>query len=297
MKTIAVIGAGYAGAAIALEATRRGFAVVASSRRPERRAALEAVGCTAVSLDLTSPPAASPVALDAAVICFAPAAGLEREAVANAVRWATQAGANALVYLSSTQVYGPSDGVEVDDHTPTNAQSERAKARLLAEAAFGAACAEGGARATILRLPGIYGPGRTLRERIASGRFRLPGDGSAVTNRIHVEDIATAVLLAMFEPTLEGVVLAADNEPATLGGQVDWICAATGLPRPPSVALADLQPASREFFVGNRYCRARRLHAAGWTPRYPDFRSGFAASWAAALDPQAALLLTAAGDG
>jgi nucleoside-diphosphate-sugar epimerase len=297
VTTVAVIGAGYAGAAIALEAISRGFGVVASSRRQERREAFRAAGCTAISLDFAASVEPSATPIDGAVICFAPAAGLEASAVADAVRWAAASGATAIVYLSSTQVYGPSDGAAVDDFTPTNAASGRAHARLAAERAFCDACAVTGARASILRLPGIYGPGRTLRERIAAGRFRMPGDGSAVTNRIHVEDLATAVLLALALPSLAGIVLVADDEPATLADQVAWICAETGLPQPPSIALDELPPSSREFFVGNRYCRARRLADAGWRPRYRNFREGFAAAWRAALDPRAALLLSAAGDG
>ncbi len=174
-------------------------------------------------------------------------------------------------YLSSTGVYGDTRGAWVDESAPI--QGRRAD-RNAADAAW--AALRGDVR--IFRLPGIYGPGRSILDRIGEGRAHridLPGQ---VFSRIHIDDIAGGVMASFKGPA--GVYNLADDEPCHQNRLVEWGCALLGAPLLPLQALdeASLSPAARAFYAENRRVangKAKRL--LGWTPKYPSFREGLAA--------------------
>ena len=130
---------------------------------------------------------------------------------------------------------------------------------------------------SVFRLPGIYGPGRSILDRIREGRAHridLPGQ---VFSRVHVDDIAGGVMASFKGPA--GVYNLADDEPCHQNALVEWGCAMSGAPLPPMKSLdeAGLSPAARAFYAENRRVangKAKRL--LGWTPRYPSFREGLA---------------------
>lgn len=177
---------------------------------------------------------------------------------------------HALSYLSSTGVYGDAQGAWVDEAAPVG--TGRRTARAQADAAWLAL----GARA--YRLPGIYGPGRSVLERILEGRAHridLPGQ---VFSRVHVEDIASGVLAGLDAPP--GPYNLADDLPCSQNLLVEEGCRLLGLAPPPVTSLeqAGLSPMARAFYAENRRVangRARRV--LGWRPRYPDFRAGLRA--------------------
>jgi nucleoside-diphosphate-sugar epimerase len=174
-------------------------------------------------------------------------------------------------YLSSTGVYGDARGAWVDESAPVRG---RRPDRNAADAAWTAL--RGDMR--VFRLPGIYGPGRSILDRIVEGRAHrivLPGQ---VFSRVHVDDIAGGVI-ASFRGSA-GVYNLADDEPCHQNRLVEWGCARLGAPLPPMQTLdeAGLSPAARAFYAENRRVangKARRL--LGWTPKYPTFREGLAA--------------------
>jgi nucleoside-diphosphate-sugar epimerase len=173
-------------------------------------------------------------------------------------------------YLSSTGVYGDARGAWVDESAPVKG---RRADRNAADAAWQAL--RGDMR--LFRLPGIYGPGRSILDRVAAGtahRIDLPGQ---VFSRIHVDDIAGGVIASFAGPP--GVYNLADDEPAHQNRLVEWGCARLGAPVPPLQSLeeAGLSPAARAFYAENRRVangRAKRL--LGWTLRYPTYREGLA---------------------
>ena len=177
-----------------------------------------------------------------------------------------------LGYLSATGVYGDTGGAWVDESAPIGAG--RRNARTAADLAWQTL----GRPAHIFRLPGIYGPGRSVLDRIRAGRaprIDLPGH---MFSRIHVDDIASGVIGGMTGPP--GIYNLADDCPAPQHAVIAHGCALLGLPVPPLVPLAQagLSPAARAFYAENRRVsanRARRL--LGWRPAYPDYRSGLAA--------------------
>ncbi|SEH17088.1 Nucleoside-diphosphate-sugar epimerase [Sphingopyxis sp. YR583] len=175
-------------------------------------------------------------------------------------------------YLSSTGVYGDTRGAWVDESAPVKG---RRADRNAADAAWQGLRSD----MRIFRLPGIYGPGRSILDRIAQGRAHridLPGQ---VFSRIHIDDIASGVMASFRRPA--GIYNLADDEPCHQNRLVEWGCAMARSPLPPLQTLdeAGLSPAARAFYAENRRVangKAKRL--LDWTPRYPTFREGLAAS-------------------
>ncbi|HKT85012.1 MAG TPA: SDR family NAD(P)-dependent oxidoreductase [Novosphingobium sp.] len=176
----------------------------------------------------------------------------------------------ALSYLSSSGVYGDTGGAWVDESAPTGAGRRTARAEADAE------WLARGAR--VYRLPGIYGPGRSIFDRIAEGRAHridLPGQ---VFSRIHVEDIASGVIAGLAAPA--GAYNLADDLPCSQNLVVEEGCRLLGIEPPPlqSLEKAGLSVMARAFFAENRRVangKARRV--LGWKPRYPDYAAGLRA--------------------
>lgn len=175
-----------------------------------------------------------------------------------------------LGYLSSTGVYGDTGGAWVDESAPTGTGRRTARAE-----ADGEWLARG---ARVLRLPGIYGPGRSALERVQEGRatrIDLPGQ---VFSRIHVEDIASAALAALDTPP--GAYNIADNEPCSQNAVIEHACRLLGIAPPPLLSLeeANLSPMARAFYAENRrIANGKAKRVLGWQPRYPSYREGLAA--------------------
>jgi len=185
-------------------------------------------------------------------------------------RYGAALAGKALSYLSSTGVYGDAGGAWVDESAIVG--TGRRTARAEADAAWLAR----GARS--YRLPGIYGPGRSMLDRLREGRVHridLPGQ---VFSRVHVEDIAAGVLAGIAAPP--GAYNLADDLPCSQNRLVEEGCRLLGLPLPSLQTLdeAQLSPMARGFYAENRRVangKAKRL--LGWRPRYPTYVEGLSA--------------------
>lgn len=183
-------------------------------------------------------------------------------------------GGKWLGYLSSTGVYGDCGGAWVDESAPTGAG--RRTARAEADADWLAR----GAR--VLRLPGIYGPGRSALDRVASGkahRIDLPGQ---VFSRIHVDDIVGGTVAALAAPP--GAYNLADDMPCSQNTVIEAACRLLGLPVPPLLSLeqAQLSPMALGFYAENRrVANGKAKRVLGWRLRYPGWREGLGALAAA----------------
>ena len=185
---------------------------------------------------------------------------LDRYGDALAGRW--------LGYLSSTGVYGDAGGAWVDETAPTG------RGRRSARAAADAAWLARGAR--VFRLPGIYGPGRSALDRVASGRAHRVDLPDQIFSRVHVDDIVSGVIAGFDAPA--GAYNLSDDRPASQNAVIDFAAALLGLPPPPVVGLATLSPMARGFYAENRrVANAKARRVLGWTPRYPDYRAGLRA--------------------
>lgn len=196
-------------------------------------------------------------------------------------RYGEQLGRGAwLSYLSSTGVYGDTGGAWADESAPVvgSGGAGRRNARAQADARWL------GLGAHVFRLPGIYGPGRSALDRVRAGtahRIDLPGQ---VFSRVHVDDIAAGVLLAMTGGAAPGAWNLADDLPCSANRVTEEACRLLDAAPPPLQTLeeAALSPMARGFYAENRRVangRAKRL--LGWQPRFPTYREGLRAILAA----------------
>ena len=176
----------------------------------------------------------------------------------------------SLTYLSSTGVYGDCGGAWVDESAATG--TGRRTARSEADAAWLAR----GAR--VLRLPGIYGPGRSALDRVREGRAQRIDQPGQVFSRVHVDDIVSAALLAL--DASAGAYNLADDLPASQNAVIEQACRLLRTPPPPLLSLeaAQLSPMARGFYDENRrIANAKAKRVLGWSLRYPTYREGLAA--------------------
>jgi len=183
-------------------------------------------------------------------------------------------------YLSTVGVYGDQEGNWVDESTPPKPNTARTGARVEAERAWLQFGRETGVPAHIFRLAGIYGPGRSVFDKLKAGTARRIKKDGQVFSRIHVEDIASVLESSIAQPRAGAVYNVADDEPAAPGEVVAYAAGLMGVPTPPEVAFADadLTPMARSFYEGSRRIRNARIKSElGITLRYSTFREGLAA--------------------
>ena len=192
------------------------------------------------------------------------------------------AGLPRIVYLSTVGVYGDAGGGWVDETSPLLANTPRALARVAAEGDWLAFGRETGVAVDILRLGGIYGPGRGAFDRLREGTARRVVKPRQVFNRIHVDDIAAAVERVVAAGRPGGVYNVVDGAPSPPQDVIVYAANLLGLPPPPEEAYetAGLTGMARSFYDENRRVRSDRLRSLGWAPTYPSYREGLAAVWA-----------------
>ncbi|HMI84381.1 MAG TPA: NAD-dependent epimerase/dehydratase family protein [Polyangiaceae bacterium] len=264
--TFLILGCGFTGTEVARRAIDAGHRVIATTRSAERREELEKLG-----VDLRVEPALTGDLVRSwmgpnvnVLVAFAPDGHTDAEIAPEL------SAAGALVYVSTTGVYGATRG-HVDESTPVDGAEPRAAQRLEAERCYR------DAGAAVVRAAGIYGPGRGLHLRLKSGTFRVPGEGTGVVSRIHVADLAQ-MILGVFRRAREGergaIFVAADDTPVPQMEAIAWLCRRLGLPLPAHVPL-DLAPSTL------RHDRAVDNHRIkSWTGLsllFPSYREGFEA--------------------
>ena len=286
-RHVALIGPGYAAREFARQAMAEGARVSATARDADNAAALQAqgIGLLAMEGDRLAPSALAGVT-DVLVSTPPGAAGCPGLALAGPAL--AQAGELVWIgYLSSTAVYGDCGGDWIDETRPPAPRTADAKGRLLAEEAWQAVAADHGAACDILRIAGIYGPGRDMLGRLRAGQARAVDKPGQVFNRIHRDDIAGAVLAAMAAPAGVRLTNLSDGHPCSSAEMVLGVAAMAGLPPPPVVAFdADaMPPGMAGFYAENRRLRNDRLLALpGFRLRYPGWRAGYAAMLAQAAN-------------
>jgi hypothetical protein len=186
-----------------------------------------------------------------------------------------------VTYLSTTGVYGDLAGGWAFEWSKPDPQSRRAKARALAETQWREAT---NGRASLVRLPGIYGPGRSAFDRLREGTARRIVKPGQVFSRVHVDDIATGLLALHQRPEAAaqagGVFHLCDDEPAPPQDVIAYAAELLGMDPPSEIPFddADLSPMARSFYAEcKRISNARTKAALGWRPQYPTYREGLAA--------------------
>jgi nucleoside-diphosphate-sugar epimerase len=292
-ETVLFLGAGYVARATIPRANGAGWRTIGTSRAPDNQASLKALGCEALTFDgqtASDELTAAVGQATALVVSIAPDrtdAGA-RDPVLDALGGAIRSSGTLrhVTYLSTIGVYGDFEGAWIDETAPTKPSSSRAQARVTAETAWRAAAAasDGGWRLHILRLAGIYGPGRSPIDRVRAGTARAIIKPGQVFNRIHVDDIATAILAGLDGHGRFDVYNVTDNEPAPPEDVIFHAADLISVSRPPAIAYeaADLSPMAKSFYADVKRVRNTRLvKDLCVTLTYPSFREGLAALAAA----------------
>jgi nucleoside-diphosphate-sugar epimerase len=190
----------------------------------------------------------------------------------------------AIVYLSTLGVYGDHDGAWVNEESETRPTSARGLARLAAENDWRAIGRQTGEPVHILRLAGIYGPRRNALAKIRDGRTESVVKPGQVFNRIHVDDLAQAISLAIGANGRSQVWNVADDEPAPPQDVAAFAAKLLGAAAPTEIPLerADLSPMARSFYEENkRVSNAKLKRELGFAPLYPTYCEGLRALAAA----------------
>lgn len=192
---------------------------------------------------------------------------------APALRW--------IGYLSTVGVYGNHDGAWVDETTPCRPVSERSLQRLDAEQKWDEAAAKDGIPLSIIRLSGIYGPGRNALKTALDGKSRRIIKPGQVFNRIHVDDIAGAVV-RLADSRDRGIFNVTDDEPAPPQDVVEHACKLTDVTPPVEIPFewAEMTPMARSFYGETKRVSNDRLRRLGYDLRYPNYRVALDAMWA-----------------
>jgi nucleoside-diphosphate-sugar epimerase len=191
-----------------------------------------------------------------------------------------EAGRRKVVYLSTIGVYGDHAGGWVDESTPPQSALDRARMRVTAEQAW-TDTAQGDV--AILRLAGIYGPGRNALVTLRSGTARRIVKPGQIFNRIHVHDIASAVMAAI-EHHRGGTWNVCDDEPAPPQDVITHAAQLMGIAPPPEEAFetAEMSAMARSFYSSSaRVSNARLKRELGVTLAHPTYRHGLDALWRA----------------
>ena len=180
-----------------------------------------------------------------------------------------------VVYVSTSGVYGDRGGAWVSEADEPDPGTDRARRRWHAETTLRAVLGE---RLVVLRVGGIYGPGRLPLARLERGEPILREAQCGYTNRIHVEDLARICVAAADHPRPHSLYNVGDGEPGTMSQYFKAVAARMGLPPPPEIDLAEareqLSPAMLSYLLESRRMDTRRLRELGVTLRYPNLERG-----------------------
>jgi hypothetical protein len=183
-------------------------------------------------------------------------------------------------YLSTVGVYGDHDGAWVDEDSPLRPVSARSVERVEAERRWQAAAGTAGVTLAILRLSGIYGPGRNTFVNLANGTARRLIKKDQVFNRIRVEDIGRAAAF-LIGRSLGGIQNVTDDEPSPPQDVVAEAARIMGVAVPPDqdFETAELSPMARSFYGENKRVSNARICKLGFEFLYPDYRQSLQQLW------------------
>ncbi|MBL8569367.1 MAG: SDR family oxidoreductase [Phreatobacter sp.] len=267
MTTLLIFGLGYSSRAVIRMGGGRYERIVATVRSPERAAAMTAAGVeghavTVLAFDGTALSAELSTAIAEAdnVLLSAPPDEAGDPVLKTCAEALATHPPKSVVYLSTVGVYGDHQGGWVDETTECRPVSARSVERLEAEQAWAAFGRANGAPVALLRLSGIYGPGSNALVNVARGTARRIIKPGQVFNRIHVDDIAQAVL-ASFEKRYDGIVNVTDDEPSPAQDVVAYAAELLGLPVPPDIPFeaSGLSEMGRSFYGECKRVRNERL--------------------------------------
>ena len=280
-----IVGCGDVGRKLAARARQQKYAVYCLVRRTNSAASLleNGLNAAAVDLDLAAPtltgewdqeqvyylaPPPSQGTMDPRMTRFLAALPTDKP--------------HRIVYISTTGVYGDCAGEWVDESRPANPQVDRARRRYDAEQQLRHWHDTGNGTLVVLRVAGIYGPGKLPLERLRSNTPMIGAEVAPWTNRIHIDDLVSVCEAAMARGRDDAVYNVSDGHPGNMRDYFDRVADLYQLPRAPLIgaeeARRSLSPGMLSYLAESRRLdNSRMLDELGVTLRYPDLASGLAA--------------------
>ena len=240
---VLIVGCGYVGLPLGVELVRLGHEVYGLRRSVSAENELKAAGIQPLFGDVTQPEtlAKLPHEFDWVVNCVAAGGGAEDyrqvylQGTRSLIEWLAPNPPKKFIYTSSTSVYGQTDGSQVKESSPTEPSVETAKILVETEKLLLAAVAEREFPAVILRVAGIYGPGRGHGfKQFLKNEARMEGDGSRFLNMIHRDDLIGCIIAALKSGRAGEIYNAVDDEPVS---QIELFPVAGGQRRQISAAV------------------------------------------------------------
>lgn len=289
VRKVFIIGCGDIGRRTAALWLTRGVQVAALARNDGRAQPLRQLGITPSIGDLDQPASLRDLPLTGALLYyFAPPSAqddTDRRMRTVLALMANGKRPEKILYLSTTGVYGDNHGAWVTEDAPLQPCAPRSKRRVDAENQLRAFGVTHGVSVVILRVPGIYGPGRLPIEAIRTRRPVLDESESGYTNRIHAEDLARVCVVAAERGLAGRVYNVSDGHPGTMTAYFNQLADALGQPRPPVITRAEAQgvlsPGLLSYLDESRRVDNRRMREElGVELLYPFLAAGLKASLA-----------------
>lgn len=283
-KTI-IIGCGYVGRRLARQYLEAGEPVTGLVRSESSLARLREDGIPAERIDITHEDLGAFPWSGTRLFHLAPPAGTGTEdpLTRRLVEWFARCGnPERVVYISTTGVYGDCQGDWIDETHPVRPTADRSRRRWDAEQTLLRWSRAAGSELVVLRVAGIYGPDRLPLERIRQGVPLVRPEEAPYTNRIHVEDLARVCRAAMEKGADGAIYNACDGAPSTMTDYFSAVADAAGLPRPPTISMAEaagcLSAGMMSYMAESRRLSNRKLREElGVDFQYPSLAEGLRA--------------------
>jgi nucleoside-diphosphate-sugar epimerase len=283
---VLIVGCGYVGVSLGAELARQGHEVFGMRRTTEGVEELQSAGIKPVAADITNAAdlAGVPGPFDWVVNCVSSDRGGVEEyrrvyvdGTRNLIEWLSSTPPKKFVYTSSTSVYGQTDFSHVKESSPTEPASETGKALVATEKLLMEAVAQKKLPGAILRVAGIYGPGRGhLFLQYLKNEARIAGQGERIINMIHRDDLVGIIIAALKNGRAGEIYNAVDDEPIAQIHFFRWLSETLGKWMPPFAE--ETEAPERKRAVTNKKVQNRKLKMElGYAFKYPNFRIGYTA--------------------
>ena len=283
LKTVLIVGCGYIGRRVAalLAAEKYHLSGVVRSQQSAGKLAESGIRAVCVDLDRLSPEM-DWGCREADIFYLAPPPPGGEQDLRMRAFLASLPGkvtVRRFVYISTSAVYGDCDGAWITETQPLNPTTSRGHRRLDAEQQLRDWCRVHAAQWIVLRVPGIYGPGKLPLERLRKGTPVLRETDAPFTNRIHADDLAAICVAGMHSPVCNVVYNVSDGHPGNMTDYFFRVADAAGLPRPPEVSREEAQSvlsAGMLSFLNDsrRMDNSKLLDELGIDLRYPGLDAG-----------------------
>jgi nucleoside-diphosphate-sugar epimerase len=282
MRTL-IVGCGYVGMALGSELVRRGHEVFGLRRTEVAEDELRAIGVVPLKGDITKPPnlARLPGDFDWMVNCVSSSRGdagdyrrVYFEGMRNLLAWLSTKPPKKFVYTSSTSVYAQTDGSLVTESSLAEPETETARVLLETEQILMQA-AKQNFPGIILRVAGIYGPGRGYWfKQFLQGEVKIEGKGERFLNMVHRDDVVGAIIAALEKGQPGEVYNVVDDEPVTQLDLFRWLASTLGKELPPIAEFGERAERKRGW-TNKRVSNRKMRTDLGYQFKFPTFREGY----------------------